>query len=300
MIAEEQSLRADRSWFGRPADWLMEMLRGYWDDSGKEDDPQNQEHCCVLAGYAGPLAAWAPFEARWQGTLDKHKVPYLHMKEINGFTGPFTKWKNDPAGRAAFMADLVRDIGESSDDIYCVASAIRLPDLWRFNDELGLAIDAYALAIYGCQLELFHLYEKRPVEMIIDQLDKRYRILEQAEAMAKNDRYYAGVTENISINVLSGASTSRNVLPVQAADFAAWEFRKSHATKSEWFAAGKRGENPTEWIKSLEEWEENRFGTRRKERKSFTSLLQATYTRGIVWDYRALRIAHRARGGVWY
>jgi hypothetical protein len=33
---------------------LMVALKGYFDESGKQDDPQHSDLACVLAGYVAP------------------------------------------------------------------------------------------------------------------------------------------------------------------------------------------------------------------------------------------------------
>jgi hypothetical protein len=59
------------------------LVKGYLDESGKENDPQH-EHVCY-AGYIAPDKAWASFERDWATVLADNGVDYLHVKEFARF-----------------------------------------------------------------------------------------------------------------------------------------------------------------------------------------------------------------------
>ena len=63
----------------------MAIIRGYFDDSGEEIDPQHK--ACSLFGYIADGNSWPGFETKWQKALDDAGMPYFHMKEFAHFLG---------------------------------------------------------------------------------------------------------------------------------------------------------------------------------------------------------------------
>jgi hypothetical protein len=87
---------------------------------------------------------------------------------------------------------------------------------------------------------------------------------------------------------------------MQAADFLAWELRKHHIEQNEWW---EKDDRPATWLERFahyQNWSTEKFGSKLPPtRKSLDALLKLSDVQGIVWDYRALCIAHEARRGVW-
>lgn len=121
--------------------WVMVMLRAYFDDSGEEMDPQHK--ACSLFGYATDGTKWPIFEMAWQTALDNTGMPYFHMKEFAHFNGPFAPFRDDEKARIKFVQDLGAAIG--SVGLQGFGSTIRLADLRKFNQERGYQINDYAL-----------------------------------------------------------------------------------------------------------------------------------------------------------
>lgn len=78
---------------------LFAMLTCYFDEAGGDD-------CkfIVVAGFVASIQQWQNFEYDWRILLSKYDVPYLHMRELAHFKGPFRKWKRQPGTRAKFLA----------------------------------------------------------------------------------------------------------------------------------------------------------------------------------------------------
>ena len=95
----------------------MAALKGYFDESGKENDPQFADSAVGVGGYVTTVNSWRDIESRWTAvlTLPEFGVPYLHMKEFAHSSpgSPFETWKGDEPRRAAFMAALSRVIRQS-------------------------------------------------------------------------------------------------------------------------------------------------------------------------------------------
>ena len=81
---------------------------GYFDDSRKDN--------CVftVAGLLGNALQWQQFEEAWSILLDRHGVPYVHMKEMMRLSGPYAKWLPPEDHRKEwedFFSDIVKIIG---------------------------------------------------------------------------------------------------------------------------------------------------------------------------------------------
>ena len=69
---------------------LVVMLRAYFDDSGKFNDPQ--ETAVVVAGGIAEVEQWVGFDLEWKRTLDKFNVSEFHMSHLAHFKGEYTGW----------------------------------------------------------------------------------------------------------------------------------------------------------------------------------------------------------------
>jgi hypothetical protein len=78
---------------------LFSMLTCYFDEAGGED-----HGFIIVSGFVSTVAQWQQYEYDWKLMLAKYDVPYLHMKEISQFRGPFAKWKSAPGTRSQFLA----------------------------------------------------------------------------------------------------------------------------------------------------------------------------------------------------
>lgn len=69
------------------------MAHAYFDDSGKLSD---SDFVC-LAGYIAPDDGWQSFCVKWGPLLARHKIPYIHMKELIPLRGPYEplNWTTD-------------------------------------------------------------------------------------------------------------------------------------------------------------------------------------------------------------
>ena len=120
----------------------MAILRAYFDDSRDAKD-----QAITFAGYLSTVQLWEEFDRSWQAVLDKFHVPYLHMKEFGDPAGKYKHIKEDPDEEAAFMRSLIEVISRYTR--FGTQVTVLLDDLERFNTDHGLALDPYALAVYG-------------------------------------------------------------------------------------------------------------------------------------------------------
>jgi hypothetical protein len=271
----------------------MAILKGYADDSKPGD------RIWAVAGYLGNDLKWECFEEKWPKLLAKHDVPYLHMKEIGRPNGPFAKWhplKEHNAETAALFSDVTDLISECW--LTGFWSIVRLADLDRFNSEMGMSLEPYPLAAYGCLLMIANEYGNLTSEIFFDRADKIYSKLEKATSYAESDSYYGKVLENVGLFPLQKGITARELAPLQIADFFTWELQRNHLNADDWHSMEGRPRNDDQRWLLFEKWAAD-TGLR-APRKSLEALMKkAAPVYGIIWDYDQICSAHHHRGGVW-
>lgn len=295
---------------------IASVIRGYFDESGKENDPQLADSACVVAGYVASDETWPQVERSWQEVLKspQYDVPYLHMREFahSSKGSPFESWKSEPSKRASFLADLAEVVAESS--LFGVCGLIRLPDLKRFNSETGLALEAYSLGMFACLLELSINFPNVSIETIWDRVERHEQLISLARSYAASERFYPKFGQRIEIAPLAKHLSSKVVPALQIADFAAYELLKSHRGKNDWFLHEMPNTEPDNWNNSYAKWSFDRMidsvDAGRKnvrtywpdERRSHLALFNAKNSRpmeGGVWTYHTLCAAHTSRNGIW-
>jgi len=274
----------------------MAAFRSYFDESGKDTTAHNALAFC---GFVTTIDGWKEFEGAWKAALDANGAPWLHMKELqdpNGCLAAFAGKQNE-AARNKLLGDLIKVIAGA--DLSCVGSLIRLPDLREFNAENGMNIEPLPLAMYATMGQMHQLYPNDNIEAIVDRLDKPEAIIATAvEYAASYIAYDPG--EKISWTPLKGSDSFRNVLPIQAADFVAWEARKEHERKNGWWKDVKRGKAHTDWLLSEMIWLGNQGLPYPNHRMSFSVLANAIKIHAGVIDYDFITKHHREiRHEIW-
>jgi hypothetical protein len=272
--------------------------RGWFDDS------QTDDVVCTVGGYVAENERWqGDFLPMWDMTMATHGVPYLHMSKFADPNGPYKKWlpPGDPVKeqeKKQFLSACAFAIGTTG--LKGFGATVRLADVERFNRDMGLKIDPYALGVYACAIEIDGMYPSGPIEVFFDRANKISSKLAVAKRYAETDEFYPGLMDKIAFHALPKGMTFRDVKPVQAADFAAYELRKSYLKAHEYYEMEDR---PSDWREipfHFSQWCAAKFNHPLPiERRSFIRLTTMTHIEGIVWDYRAIRIAHDARGGAW-
>jgi hypothetical protein len=268
------------------------VIKGYIDDSRS-----HAEVAWALGGFVGFVHQWEDFEESWKLLLDTHDIPYLHMREFQDPNGVYAKWwpaKEHYAELAALFADVAKAIGRSRIEPF--GGMTRLRDLERFNAENGLSLEPYPLAAYGSLIALWNRHEREPIEVVFDHVEKVHAKLAQAKEYADTDRYYAGDLDNIQMIPLNKSLGAKEIYPLQAADFFAWEWRKLHEERDEWWRREDKPEDLDARWADFEQWMERE---KPRTRKSLMELVERTSFLGFIWDYDKLREANKTRGGVW-
>jgi hypothetical protein len=78
----------------------------------------------VIAGYVSTVDEWCLFIAQWQRLLDHYKIPYIHMRELEHFRGPYEGWNAEK--REALLKKVRQIIWKRTKSGF--ASAVRQKD----------------------------------------------------------------------------------------------------------------------------------------------------------------------------
>jgi hypothetical protein len=283
-----------------PGDWLMAVFHAYFDNSGDAQD--STQKCLSVCGYLGTIDTWQEFETKWSNALDKFGVPYLHLKEFgepNGIYSGFSKEKT-----IEFLSHLVGVIAKL--DLAAYGSTVRLGDLRQFNSEQPINLDAYSLALHECCQWMGRERQNQIIEAVVDRIPEAYTKIAIAERYSRSGVHAPGYipTDFISIVPLQQALTARNVPPLQAADFLAWECHRAVTNDNDWWENVKPHVEEGHWFLSHLIWYAKQSPTKSVEfpyyqRKSFNALRRASPVAGSIWDYKALCDVNKFRGGVW-
>ncbi len=277
----------------------MAILKAYLDESGKDNDPQTP--VVSVGGLVGSVEAWGAFEDNWQRRLDRWQIPYLHMKEIlNRGSGPFERFRDDRALMWEMLRDFVSAI--SSSDLFRVAHMVIKDHVRQFNVENNLCLNCYSLALYGCILEFSLENSGVPIEIVVDKFDKSTQFIQMAKRYCLTDGYYEAElswVEQSTIIPIGKNESYKDVMPIQAADFIAWELRRSAYGILDFLTRIKSGDDPAGWRRQEIQWGIEKHGRWPNERPSLFAIGANAPVENMIWDARALGIAHRARGGLW-
>jgi hypothetical protein len=251
----------------------MGVLKGYFDDSADSRASQ----ACALAGYVGTIVSWQTFEPLWRAALDKHDVPYFHMKELGDPTSELGKkfgGKENERPRSAFFGDLIDAIRKSG--LVAFGSVIRMGDLAAFNKEKSLKLRPMAFCLFSCLNDIYMTFPNDKIELELDGFDKARSQAREARRIAET-HLHDDVSQNAKIGVLGGNGpfSSKDVLGLQAADFLTWEVLKYNC-------------NRDIDIENVP-----------VRRKSYELLCDACDITGAVWTYKLLNWLDGVRKGSW-
>jgi hypothetical protein len=203
-------------------------MRIYCDGSGTTTN--RKEEFLILAGVAAPENVWPLFEATWKETLDRHGVPYLHMKEAMFRKKEYSSW--DEIKLNAFLGDVMLVLGNFvNKGLRVYSCCVIIKDYRKAQKEIPALrkkkIEAFCVdrCVGGLRPTAEDLEGDRPIRIYFDQNERfirtMLRVWERAEAEGatgwpKQVKYIKEVD-------------MRKAYPVQAADFVAWIVRR-HCT----------------------------------------------------------------------
>lgn len=200
------------------------MWQAYIDDSGHRD----HAHVMVLAGFVATVRQWKVFSDEWQQMLDmKPGIKYFKMNEAAAARGQFLHWSED---RITERVRQAYKIIEATRIPFQASIIIRLDAFYRiFTREYfeKSAINPYYIAFMELIMN-FARHQKNmriaePVEFVFDD-----QVMEKTKIIEAWDAIKAKAPPEIRdlIGNLPSFRDDEMVLPLQAADLAAWWIRK--------------------------------------------------------------------------
>jgi hypothetical protein len=199
---------------------MMSAYSLYCDAAGGED-----HGFIVVAGYLSNCDKWQMFEEEWKILLAENGLPYFHMKEFAQSKGPFANWKDDEDRRASFLSKAAQIIkNRVLRSFACLVEFSVFDSVAARYPLKDLAGNPYALAGRSCVAKAGNSLEGvgSDVTYVFEDGDKGkgelMRIMER-------DGYPLPVFRPSRDRIVKG-NLIRGVIPLQAADFAAYEIRK--------------------------------------------------------------------------
>jgi hypothetical protein len=204
------------------------VIRSWFDDSERDDEKHSVSS---VAGCVGTDAQWQAFERAWAtDVLQRFNLDYMHMKEVKSGAGKFAKFKDEREAEELAKA-IISAISNSG--IHPFGAVARTRDLRRFNRSHSLPLNGYSLNIYACMRLIRQIYGEGKlapadhVEMILDRIAKPEQAIATAKAYAATNDIFPDLADFVLPVALPKNNLARNVFPLQAADFVAWECRKN-------------------------------------------------------------------------
>jgi Protein of unknown function (DUF3800) len=179
----------------------------------------------VVAGYLSTFERWGSFTPKWNDLLARFDVPYFHMKKFSQFKEPFhtEAWKDENT-RAQFLsgaASIIANHVEKSFATYVeFATFNKVNKDYRLDDAVGVP---YSLAGRTCVAKAsLHRGSTTDATYVFDDGDEgRGELMRVME----RDGYPSPIFRPSRDCEKKGRLVS-GVIPLQAADFAAYELRK--------------------------------------------------------------------------
>jgi hypothetical protein len=201
---------------------VLVMLKAYFDDSCGEEGSRTM----LLAGCVHRYKVWANFSMSWEAALaSSPSIRYLHMREARSLTGEFERWKAaDRDKKLRTLAGVIRDYEPS------------LMFAWLSRSEHGAVLkpvaphmlgQAYFLLFYAVIVKLAHYHHAMGITLPVDFVFDDQGPTGKAAVIWYD---YIKSLEKPEIARLLGSSPvfqdDKVVVPLQAADMAAWHLRR--------------------------------------------------------------------------
>jgi len=278
----------------------MAVLKGYFDDSGDTSLP-----ALSVAGYVGTDRLWEVFERQWSAALALHEIPYFHMKEISDPRSPMYRFygPENQTKLGALLGDLATALNRCwvLREFAAMGCVVPIGALKLFNEARGRSIQALPLAIFTCDVHMQVYFEGKTVEAMVDRITKPEKNISLAKEYLTTSPTMKGKPNLTALFPAKGDLNAKNVQPLQAADFAAWEIRKKYERLDPFFKSVDLShvQSNAEYVYEYEDWLDKSGLPFPDERKSLTALGDATTFKSVIWTYEVLCDEDDRRDGKW-
>ncbi|MGA9566549.1 MAG: hypothetical protein WBS19_13565 [Candidatus Korobacteraceae bacterium] len=209
---------------GRWRESLFAMFTPYFDSSHSGSG----KGIWVVSGWLSTVEQWERFTVDWKLVLAKYDVPYFHMKEFAHSVDAYANgWKGEDTKRANFIRSLlsvIKDYARASFSSMIESRVFAEVDKeYEVRENFG---NEYALCGRTCVAKVnlwlrAHGYD-RPAEYVFEDGDERGRLSHLIESTG----YAAPIFKPSRDRVTEDGLVVPGLIPLQAADFAAYELRK--------------------------------------------------------------------------
>lgn len=202
------------------------VFRAYGDDSLRSDGVKQLPAVCTFAAVVATHDVWSRFERAWNAVMRQHGVPYLHMREFTQSVGPYEKWKSpdrEPE-RRAFLRDCLATV-KVAGSINAYSTSVLCDHLERFNRDYKQTLRPYEFCLSAALLNICIGLPHETVTLLCDRLDHPQKRIAEALGYLAHDPRFERSKERICALPLNKDQSSKNVFPMQLADWVAWESR---------------------------------------------------------------------------
>lgn len=197
---------------------LLCMFTVCFDMSGKERDHE----CVIVAGFVSSAKVWGEFSKRWRQLLDREGIEYFRASDLQVYEGPFKTWKGQHTRRTRLWCDLL-DIIEPN-VFRKFACGLKIKDYSaKVSAEAKKRgkINAYVICAMACAQTAgnWAMRQGVPIEYVFEYGDEGWGMLQQKF----KDNGYPPPIQRFKIDTVKKGITCPAFLPLQAADFLAYE-----------------------------------------------------------------------------
>ena len=210
----------------------MLFLTAYFDESGDFNDPK--KNFTGMAGFIAPAAIWQQVEEKWDAIVKRPEYDlkkYVHMKEMAHCQGQFMGWEKDR--RDALHKELIGVLVEAEViPMGCIVSNSAFRSLSERQQTIFKS--PYFLCLQRC----IHAATSETITTVEDTVAM---VFARQETFGTVDANRGGTTEQLYDNIKRhtpfgntmgayASDTPQRSIPLQAADFLAYEMTKEFET----------------------------------------------------------------------
>jgi hypothetical protein len=204
-----------------PKGWKL-VIHAYFDDSGKESDPDNRIVC--IAGYLAAEHHWNFFLEEWGHQLIRHGLKWLHTTDFMADAGEYETLKWDWPRKRAVLESFIKTIK----DAQLIGFGVSVDaDAWRkipkeVTDREGDAQQFCFMRIMRMIVERMKIARPRDFISVMFDCDRGFTPARFRRFLGVRDKDPEALLYFQSF----GIAEPKVYLPLQAADLLAWQTRK--------------------------------------------------------------------------
>ncbi len=211
----------ERSRFWHPGIWprplpLIAMINLYCDES-------HDNTTYALAGWIADSSSWDWLDPVWKAMLKQHNAPAFHAAEIVGrdtiTDSRFKGWTFEQEVALFSHATDILTESEKLPDLCSIGCSVAVPDKSNIESQ-----DVLWFLLFGRLLAMLVEFDRGGISLMFDEKPELRGIVDRFYYQAKEliDKAHPGKLANCALSFRSDETT----MPLQAADFFAYEWRK--------------------------------------------------------------------------